>query len=229
MFLHIERAISRPCTRGKGLARSRLVHVIDDDTDVREALTFALESAGFSVQMHESAVAFLDTEPRPQAGCIVTDISMPGMDGLALQRKLRAERNYTPLIVMTGHSDVALTAEAMKAGAFDIFEKPFDNESLLEAVRLALARQRGVRERRKRFAEVRRRLERLTERERQVLDGLVAGKLNQTIAEDLDLSLQAVEEYRASVMAKMEADSQSALIRMVLADPSSNSPGVAHV
>jgi two-component system response regulator FixJ len=199
-----------------------VVHIVDDDTDVREALTVVLEAAGLFVQTHESAVAFLDTEPTPETGCIVTGIGMPGMDGLELQRKLRANRNYTPVIVITGHSDVALTAEAMKAGVFDFFEKPFDNEDLLKAVRLALARQRDVRERRKRFAEVRRRLERLTEHELQVLEGVVAGKLNQTIADDLALSLQAVDEYRASVMAKMETDSLSALIRLVLADRSAS-------
>ena len=200
----------------------QVVHVIDDDTDVRQAVTFALEAAGLSVQMHESAVAFLDAEPQPESGCIVTDIIMPGMDGLELQRKLRADRNDTPIIIMTGHSEVALTAEVMKAGAFDFFEKPFDNEGLLKSVRLALARQRDVRERRKRSAGLHRRLVQLSERERQVLDGLVAGKTNNMIAADLGLNVRAIEEYRASVMTKLQADSLSALVRMILADRSAS-------
>jgi two-component system response regulator FixJ len=206
------------------LSGSQLVHIIDDDTDVREALTFALEAAGLCVAAHESAVAFLDAEPRADAGCIVTDIRMPGMDGLELQRKLRADRNYTPVIVMTGQSDVALTIEAMEAGAFDFFEKPFDNEALLEAVRAALARQRGERARRQRFAKVRRCLELLSDRERQVLDGLAAGELNKKIADDLGISVGTVEGYRASILAKMRAPSLIALICMVLADPSPANP-----
>ena len=144
------------------------------------------------------------------------------MDGLELQRKLRADRNDTPIIIMTGHSEVALTAEVMKAGAFDFFEKPFDNEGLLKSVRLALARQRDVCERRKRSAELHRRLVQLSERERQVLDGLVAGKTNNMIAADLGLSVRAIEEYRASVMTKLQADSLSALVRMILADRSAS-------
>jgi two-component system response regulator FixJ len=211
---------SRDAQRGRDLSGGQVVHVIDDDTDVRQAVTFALEAAGLSVQMHESAEAFLDAEPKPEAGCIVTDVIMPGMDGLDLQRKLRADRNYTPIIIMTGHhSDVALTVEVMEAGAFAVFEKPFDNDGLLEAVRLALARHHGVRERRQRFAGVRHRLGQLSERERQVLDGLAAGKLNKTIAEDLGLSVRTVEGYRANILAKMRAPSLSGLVRMVLGDP----------
>ncbi len=199
---------------------SQVVHIVDDDTDVRQALAFLLTTAGLAVQVHESAVAFLNARPRPQAGCVVTDIRMPGMDGLELQRKLLAEQNHIPVIIMTGHADVALAVEAMKAGAVDFVEKPFDNEVLLEAIRAALDRQRGERERGQRSAEVRRRLENLSERERQVLDGLVAGKSNKIIAYDLSLSARTIEGYRASVMAKMQAHSLSALIRMVLADPS---------
>ena len=199
---------------------SQVVHIVDDDTDVRQALAFLLTTAGLAVQVHESAVAFLNARPRPQAGCVVTDIRMPGMDGLELQRKLLAEQNHIPVIIMTGHADVALAVEAMKAGAVDFVEKPFDNEVLLEAIRAALDRQRGERERGQRSAEVRHRLENLSERERQVLDGLVAGKSNKIIAHDLSLSTRTIEGYRASVMAKMQAHSLSALIRMVLADSS---------
>ena len=180
----------------------------------------ALQPAGLAVQVHESAVAFLNARPRAQAGCIVTDIRMPGMDGLELQRKLLADHDDTPVILMTGHADVALAVEAMKAGAFNFFEKPFDNEILLEAIRAALTRRSGERARSQRSAEVRRCLEFLSERERQVLDGLVAGKSNKTIAYDLSLSPRMIEGYRAGLMTKLEADSLSTLIRTVLADPS---------
>jgi two-component system response regulator FixJ len=127
------------------LSSSQVVHLIDDDRDVLEALTFLLTAAGLAVQVHGSAVAFLSARPRAQAGCIVTDIRMPGMDGLELQRKLLADHDDTPVILMTGHADVALAVEAMKAGAFNFFEKPFDNEVLLEAIRAALTRRRGAR------------------------------------------------------------------------------------
>ena len=200
------------------MSSSQVVHLIDDDTDVLEALTFLLTAAGLAVQVHESAVAFLNARPRAQAGCIVTDIRMPGMDGLELQRKLLADHDDTPVIVMTGHADLAV--EARKAGAFNFFEKPFDNEILLEAIRAALTRRSGERARRQRSAEVRRCLEFLSERERQVLDGLLAGKSNKTIAYDLSLSPRTIEGYRADLMTKLEAHSLSTLIRTVLADPS---------
>ena len=202
------------------MSSSEVVHIIDDDVDVRQALAFLLTTAGLAVQVHESAASFLDAKPPPEAGCIVTDIRMPGIDGLQLQRKLMAEQNHTPVIVMTGHADVALAVEAMKAGAIDFIEKPFDNEILLEAIRTALARRSGERERGQRSAEVRRRLENLSERERQVLDGLVAGKSNKIIAHDLSLSARTIEGYRAGLMTKLEADNLSTLVRMVLADPS---------
>ena len=201
------------------MAGSQIVHIIDDDQDVLEALTFLLTAAELAVQLHGSAVAFLNARPRPQAGCIVTDIRMPGMDGLELQRRLLADRNHTPIIFMTGHADIALALEAMKAGAFDFFEKPFDNEVLLAAIEAALAQQSGKRERGQRSAEVRHRLEYLSERERQVLDGLLAGKSNKIIAYDLSLSARTIEGCRAGLMTKLQADSLSSLIRMVLADP----------
>jgi len=204
------------------LSGSQIVHIIEDDTDARQALTFALQAAGHSVQMHRSAVAFLDCKPRAEGGCIVTDIVMPGMNGLELQRKLLADQDHTPVIFVTAHCDLALTHAALKAGAVDFLEKPFDNEILLEAIRVALGRQRGEYERGERFGEVRRRLEELSERERQVLDGLVAGKLNKTIGDDLGLSVGTVEGLRTSLMAKMQADTLSALVRMVLADPSAS-------
>lgn len=197
---------------------SQTVHVIDDDADVRQSLAFLLGTAGFAVRLHESALAFLDALPQIQDGCVVTDIRMPGMDGLELQRRLRAGNIAMPVIVITGHGDVALAVEAMKAGAVDFIEKPFDDEALLSAIRAALGQRKSARERDARAAEVKTRLASLSERERQVLDGLVAGKANKAIAYDLGISARTVEIYRANVMTKMQADSLSALVRMVLVE-----------
>jgi two-component system, LuxR family, response regulator FixJ len=200
------------------LSNSQVVHVIDDDAAVRQSLAFLLSTAGLAVRVHESAVAFLDALPEAQDGCIVTDIRMPGMDGLELQRRLRANRIGLPVIVITGHGDVALAVEAMKAGAADFIEKPFDDEILLAAIQLALTRHADSARRDAQFADVRGRLALLSLREREVLDGLVAGKPNKIIAHDLGISARTVEVYRANVMTKMQADSLSALVRMVLVD-----------
>lgn len=198
------------------MPNSQVVHVIDDDVDVRQSLAFLLSTAGVAVRVHESAVAFLAALPNAQGGCIVTDVRMPGMDGLELQRRLRENKIELPVIVMTGHGDVALAVEAMKAGAADFIEKPFDDEVLLGAIRSALARHTRDAENEERRADIRGRLDHLSEREREVLDGLVAGKPNKIIAYDLGISARTVEVYRANVMTKMQADSLSELVRMVL-------------
>jgi len=203
------------------LPNSQVVHVIDDDTDVRQSLAFLLSTAGLAVQVHESAVAFLKVLPKVEVGCVVTDVRMPGMDGLELQRRLQADKNAIPVIVMTGHGDIALAVEAMKAGAVDFIEKPFDDDLLIRAIKSALARVRKDSERDSAASEVRSRLELLSERERQVLQGLVAGKPNKIIAYDLGISPRTVEIYRANVMTKMQADSLSALVRMALLDRAS--------
>ncbi len=198
------------------MADSDIVHVIDDDADVRQSLAFLLSTAGLAVRVHESATSFLQLLPDVQDGCIVTDVRMPGVDGIELQRRLRAAGNRIPVIVMTGHGDIALAVEAMKAGAVDFIEKPFDDELLLGAIRTALARRAGDRDRNARAGEARACLATLTERERQVLDGLVAGKPNKIIAHELDISARTVEIYRSNVMTKMHADSLSALVRKAL-------------
>ena len=200
------------------MPNSQVVHVIDDDTDVRQSLAFLLSTAGLAVQVHESAVAFLKVLPKVEVGCVVTDVRMPGMDGLELQRRLQADKNAIPVIVMTGHGDIALAVEAMKAGAVDFIEKPFDDDLLIRAIKSALARVRKDSERDSAASEVRSRLELLSERERQVLQALVAGKPNKIIAYDLGISPRTVEIYRANVMTKMQADSLSALVRMALLD-----------
>lgn len=198
------------------MATSDTVHVIDDDSDVRESLAFLLGTAGFAVRSHESANAFLAALPEVGEGCIVTDVRMPGIDGIELQRRLAASGNRLPVIVMTGHGDIALAVEAMKAGALDFIEKPFDDDVMIAAIRAALSRRAGDRERDAQSEAIRQRLKLLSERERQVMEGLVAGKPNKIIAYDLGISARTVEIYRANVMTKMQADSLSALVRMVL-------------
>jgi two-component system response regulator FixJ len=198
------------------VSTSQVVHVIDDDVAVRQSLAFLLSTAGFAVRVHESAVDFLEALPATQAGCIVTDIRMPEMDGLELQRRLRASKVAVPVIVITGHGDVALAVEAMKAGAVDFIEKPFDDEVLVGAIRSALARRAEDAKGEARTAEIQGRLQLLSSREREVMDGLVAGKPNKIIAHDLGISPRTVEVYRANLMTKMQADSLSDLVRMAL-------------
>jgi two-component system response regulator FixJ len=193
-----------------------VVHVIDDDADVRQSLAFLLSTAGLAVRVHDSALAFLKTVPEINGGCVVTDIRMPGMDGLELQRRLGELKVDLPVVVMTGHGDVPLAVEAMKAGAVDFIEKPFDAEAMLSAIRAALARHAQDRDRNARTAAIQERITRLSEREREVMDRLVAGKANKLIAHELGVSPRTVEVYRANVMTKMQADSLSELVRMAL-------------
>ena len=192
-----------------------VVHVVDDDAAVRRALGFLVASDGLPVRLHESALAILESVPQA-AGCIVTDVRMPGLDGIAFLRRLRERGNAPPVIVMTGHADVPMAVEAMKQGAVDFIEKPFDDEVFLAAVRTALDRAGRTAAEGALAAAVRGRLASLSERERQVLDGLVAGKANKVIGLDLGISPRTVEIYRANVMTKMQAASLSELVRMAL-------------
>lgn len=191
------------------------VHIVDDDLAVRQALAFLLATDGLTVRVHDSATAFLAAEPE-RVGCVVTDVRMPGIDGVELLHRLRQRGSLPPVIVMTGHADVALAVAAMKAGAVDFIEKPFDDEVLLASIRSALARSDRTAERASERDAVRARLAELTERERQVLEGLIAGKANKVIGLDLGISPRTVEIYRANVMSKLQAGSLSELVRMAL-------------
>ena len=195
---------------------SKIIHVVDDDADVRQALAFLLGTAGYTVRVHESALAFLEVLSEVRGGCVVTDIRMPGMDGLELQRRLRAQAVGLPVIVMTGHGDIPLAVEAMKLGAVDFIEKPFDDDTMLNAINFALERHRTDSKRQSQIAEIRTRIEALSGRERDVFGGLVAGKANKVIAYDLGISPRTVEVYRANVMTKMGAESLSELVRMAM-------------
>ncbi len=202
-----------------------IVHVVDDDQAVRQSLSFLLASDGLPVRLHESAAAFLTNVTDAQSGCIVTDVRMPELDGIEFLRRLKARGFALPVIVMTGHADVPLAVEAMKEGAADFIEKPFDDERLLAAVRSALDHHQKKSQHDARTADVQLRLQSLSERERQVLDGLVAGKANKVIAYDLSISPRTVEIYRANVMTKMRAASLSELVRLaLLVAPPSDDP-----
>jgi two-component system response regulator FixJ len=190
-------------------------HVIDDDDDALASLAFLLSTADLPVETYSSALAFLAVAPQA-AGVVVTDVRMPEMDGMELVRRLDALGVRLPVIVMTGHADVPLAVAAMKAGVVDFIEKPYDGEAMLAAIRTALARHGEKSARDGERADFARRIEGLSPRERQVLDGLVAGKANKVIAHDLDISPRTVEIYRAHVMTKMQAQSLSELVRMAL-------------
>ena len=195
---------------------SAVVHLIDDDEAVRQALAFLLATAGHAVRVYESAEAFLDAVGSVQPGCIVSDVRMPGIDGLTLQRRLKEIGVNLPVVIMTGHADVPMAVEAMKAGAVDFIEKPFDDQALLAAIRTALNLRDETVQRDAEVAATLAKIDSLSERERQVLDGLVAGLPNKTIAYDLDLSPRTVEVHRANLMIKMGAASLSELVRMTL-------------
>jgi two-component system, LuxR family, response regulator FixJ len=196
------------------MARDAVVHLIDDDDGVRRAVAFLLTTSGFAVRVYESAPAFLGALPTVQPGCIVTDVRMPEMDGLELQRQLKLRGVGLPVIVITGHGDVPLAVEAMKAGAVDFIEKPFNDEKLLSAIRVAIDRHARDSHRDDEIATIRSKLDALSPREREVLDGLVAGLPNKTIAYDLKISARTVEVHRANLMARMGAGSLADLVRM---------------
>jgi two-component system response regulator FixJ len=197
------------------MAHDAVVHLIDDDDGVRHALAFMLTASGFPVRLYESALAFLEALPNLQPGCIITDVRMPEMDGLELQRQLKTRKVLLPVIVMTGHGDVPLAVQAMKAGAIDFIEKPFSDEVLLAAIRTAVERHDRVAGHDDRVAAIQTKLASLSAREREVLEGLVAGHPNKTIGYDLQISARTVEVHRANVMIKMGAASLSDLLRMV--------------
>jgi two-component system response regulator FixJ len=193
-----------------------IVHVIDDDEAVRQALAFELGSAGIEVRTHGSAVAFLEVAPTVHTGCIITDMRMPELNGIDLLRRLRELKHPVPVIVITAHGDIPLAVEAMRLGAVDFLEKPFEDEVLLASVRSAL--DRGDRDQRRQAerSNIEARLAALSNRERDVLKGLVAGHANKQIAYDLGISPRTIENYRANLMIKMQAGSLSDLVRMAL-------------
>lgn len=192
------------------------VHVVDDDEQVRRSIAFLLEAVGYRVAIYGSAAELLESADSLARGCVVTDVKMPGMSGLELQEALRQRRPDLPMILMTGHGDVAMAVRGMRAGAIDFIEKPFQNDELISAVQAALARVADESAGRREMAAIADRLKTLTPREREVMDGLINGKLNKQIAHELGISQRTVEVHRAAVIDKMGVDSLAMLVRMAL-------------
>ncbi len=201
------------------------IYVVDDDDAVRQSLEFLLLTAGIKSRGFESAKAFLEALPQINSGCVITDVRMPEITGIDLLKHVRQHKPELPVIVITGHGDIALAVEAMEIGAADFLEKPFEDDTLIAAVKSALNNVAGADSRRAELGAINEKLAALSNRERQVLQGLVAGQPNKTIAFDLGISPRTVEIYRANLMTKMGANSLSDLVRMaLLADLLGESP-----
>jgi FixJ family two-component response regulator len=192
------------------------IFVVDDDSAVRDALKLLLRSVGQSVETYGAGTEFLESYSEDRPGCLVLDIRMPGMSGLELQQKLNEKHSILPIIFITGHGDVPMAVEAMQAGAVDFIQKPFRDQDLIDRINQALEKDTSNRAALGERNDIRRRLETLTPREREVLDLVVHGKANKVIAGDLKLSQRTVEIHRARVMEKMQASSLAHLVRMVL-------------
>lgn len=195
----------------------RLVHLVDDDSAVRRSVGFMLKTSGHQVEAYESGLELLKNASKLADGCILLDIRMPGMDGLEVQQALQEKGIALPVIIMTGHGDVALAVKAMKAGAVDFIEKPFEKETLIESLEEGfrrLSRKEATADRKK-DADLR--LQALTPREREVLDGLSRGLPNKTIAYDLGISARTVEIHRANLMSKLGVRSLSEALRIAFA------------
>ncbi|MEO8319205.1 MAG: response regulator FixJ [Bradyrhizobium sp.] len=198
------------------MSQSGKVYVIDDDPAMRDSLDFLLGAVGFSVRLFDSAQSFLDELASLEAGCVLTDVRMPGIDGMELLRQLNSGARKLPVIVMTGHGDVPLAVEAMKLGALDFLEKPFEDDRLIGMIETALAQNETGSKSNALTADMAARVASLTQRERQVMQGLITGQSNKTIARDYDISPRTVEVYRANVMTKMQANSLSELVRFAI-------------
>lgn len=192
------------------------VYVIDDDEAMRDSLRFLLESADFNVTLFETAQTFLDGLPGLEFGCVVSDVRMPGIDGIELLKRMKAGQNPFPILIMTGHGDVPLAVEAMKLGAVDFLEKPFEDDRLIGMIDAAIRQAEPAARSEVVTQEIAARVATLSPRERQVMDGLIAGLSNKLIARDYDVSPRTIEVYRANVMTKMQANSLSELVRLAM-------------
>jgi two-component system response regulator FixJ len=192
------------------------VYVIDDDEAMRDSLNFLLDSSGFGVTLFEGAQAFLDALPGLAFGCVLSDVRMPGIDGIELLKRLKAQGNSFPILIMTGHGDVPLAVEAMKLGALDFLEKPFEDDRLIAMIEAAIRQAESAAKGEAIAQDIAARVASLSPRERQVMDGLVAGLSNKLIAREYDISPRTIEVYRANVMTKMQANSLSELVRLAM-------------
>jgi len=192
------------------------VYVIDDDAAMRDSLNFLLDAAGFKVTLFETALSFLEALPGLDFGCVVSDIRMPGLDGIELLKRMKAGNSTFPIVITTGHGDVPLAVEAMKLGAVDFLEKPFEDERLIGMIEAAIRQAEPAAKSEAVTLDIASRIATLSPRERQVMDGLIAGLSNKLIARDYDISPRTIEVYRANVMTKMQANSLSELVRLAM-------------
>jgi two-component system, LuxR family, response regulator FixJ len=197
------------------MAHRGKVYVIDDDGAMRDSLDFLLGAADFDVTLFESAQHFLDALPS-DFGCVVSDVRMPGIDGIELLQRLKANRSTLPVLIMTGHGDVPLAVEAMKLGAVDFLEKPFEDDRLIGMIDVALKQAESGARSEAATLDIAARIASLSPREHQVMEGLVAGLSNKLIAREYDISPRTIEVYRANVMTKMQAGSLSELVRLAM-------------
>jgi FixJ family two-component response regulator len=201
---------------GASVANQQTVFIVDDDEAMRDSLAWLLESNELRVSAFESGEAFLDAYRDDMAGCLVLDVRMPGMSGLELHERLQAMNSPLPIIFVTGHGDVPMAVSALKKGAADFIEKPFNDKEILRLIEQCLAIDREQSGRRRHNADIERRLASLTPREREVMDLMAAGRLNKQIADDLGISIKTVEVHRARVMDKMEVRSLAELVQCVM-------------
>tara|TARA_R110002126_G_scaffold16175_1_gene65059 strand:- start:223 stop:849 length:627 start_codon:yes stop_codon:yes gene_type:complete len=199
------------------MSETRLIHLVDDDEAVRHSASFMLRHAGFSVKTYADGVIFLESAQQAALGCILLDVQMPHMDGLEVQQRLNDLGISLPVIVLTGHGDVEVAVKAMKAGAVDFVEKPYEKQTLVSALTRAFERLEARSHKDVLTDEAKGRIERLTPRERDVLIGLVDGFTNKMIAETLDISPRTVEIHRANLMEKLDAPSLSSVLRIAFA------------
>src|SRR6266853_4710389 len=192
------------------------VYVIDDDEAMRDSLNFLLDSADFKVTLFETALSFLEVLPGLGFGCVVSDVRMPGLDGIELLKRMKAGNSAFPIVIMTGHGDVPLAVEAMKLGAVDFLEKPFDDDRLIGMIEAAIRQAEPAAKSEAMTHDIASRIATLRPRERQVMEGLIAGLSNKLIARDYDISPRNIEVYRANVMTKMQANSLSELVRLAM-------------
>jgi two-component system response regulator FixJ len=198
------------------MAEKTRVYVIDDDEAMRDSLNFLLESSGFDVTLFDNAQNFLAALPTLPFGCVVSDVRMPGIDGIELLKRMKASHGSFPILVMTGHGDVPLAVEAMKLGAVDFLEKPFEDERLIAMIETAIREAEPVARNEAVTQDIVARIATLSPRERQVMEGLMAGLSNKLIAREYDISPRTIEVYRANVMTKMGANSLSELVRLAM-------------
>jgi len=199
------------------MADKRLVHIVDDEEAIRRSARFMLTTSGFAVQAWESGAAFLKEAKQAEMGCVLLDVRMPDMDGLQVQEEMHRRGLTMPVIILTGHGDVTTAVRAMKGGAVDFIEKPFEKAVLIAAIDAAYERIEKSADVEARSAEAEIRLAKLTSREREVLEGLARGLPNKTIAYDLNISSRTVEVHRANLMSKLEVRSLSDALRIAFA------------